>query len=340
MSAEVFASSNKWREEATITNEGPFNIDDIQPGREFDVPGSGHFYSETVRFSDGVTYQKRLGVPGTLDTYQTPVVFTSPWFTGIDGFNTEIAKRLTARGIPVLIIGAPTMPTEQFSGIEEEGVLNHDVAAEQQILDFEEGAAGISFRKVICYGYSRGGMEGYGLVATAAANNRQIAYFDFVDPCLEHAPGETERNIGDLVRYFGKEALSAGVIVGRNKHPIRMLRSFEIGPRSVRQHANIGRALFRGEAGKLAVSVPEDAVGLITLFNSSRLNHAADWKRVYAHHPYVSFKDKPGLHATGIEFVLSRTSIDRIELAAQLADNSDTVGLRTTHWNEMPDESA
>lgn len=313
---------------AVETSAPPAAIVDYGPQHWDRVGHLGNALTDSVRMDDGSSYQRRLYEPHQ-QRYDVPVTVTTPWFTGINGETADIAEKLMNEGMPVLVVSAPKPAGINLNNLHRLISLKRDAEVHHRILNDYEQIIGDT-PTIISYGFSRGAMDGFGIQQLAGQHGRKVAYFDYLDPCVEHPLTPEDCRPDKLMLYLGQEALAAARTLLKPEGWQRLLRTAGDSAHLL-QHTAVAFSVFSGEAGELARSVPIDAVGRLAFLAHSHFNHVDTYSKVFAQHPNIHFAPAPGYHASGNTRAQQASAVQRIVYAQQLVRANEP--LESVDWS-------
>ena len=266
--------------------------------------------TDSVRFDTGLTYKRRLYTPAD-PRYETPVSMDTPWGTDLDGIDDDVAKLLMAAGVTVASIEAPTVQLADVSHLTRLVSLADDARAHHAILNDYQERYGVPTEHIINYGFSRGAMVGLAVTSTAVDYQRQVDYFEYVDPTVEHRLSDTDRQPADVLDYLGHEAMAL-LFSGLTEHGARRVAHALWSSRHLLQHAAVGYSIFSGNTGDFARQIPPSAAGHITFFDHSRWNHAAEYRRDLMGCSDIAFNTIKGYHTPSNRPAVWKASVQRI----------------------------
>ena len=282
----------------------------VSPVRYEAIGRMGVTLTDSVRLNTGLTYKRRLYTPAD-PRYETPVTMDTPWGTDLDGIDDDVARLLMAAGVTVASIEAPTVQLADVSHLTGLVSLADDARAHHAILNDYQERYGVSTRRIINYGFSRGAMVGLAVTSTAVDYERQVDYFEYVDPTVEHQLSDTDRQPSDVLNYLGHEAMAL-LFSGLTEHGASRVAHALWSSRHLLQHAAVGFSIFRGDTGDFARQVPPSATGHITFFDHSRWNHAADYQRDLMGCSGIGFDTIDGYHTLSNRPAVWKASVQRI----------------------------
>ncbi len=260
------------------------------------------------------------------------VTYTTPWCTGLTGFNMEIGSEIASLGLPVIAVG----PERSSSGhiirnlgrvvMGQQTVLEHDVKAHHLILDFLGIMQLAEVERIINFGYSRGAMIAFGLNATAKEHNRSIIYNALLDPCLASRSELKDLKVCTIGRYLINELGSTVQEVGalpKNEYT-DLLKSASLHPNFWAQQLITGIGIFKGESGQFLNGIPEDSFLDLTFFSKSIFNQFNIWINSLSTQQFLKVRMQEGYHTRGINPDVWKPVIGRIALVNQLHSQGAT----------------
>lgn len=250
---------------------------------------------------EGYSYSAIVGIPKEI-TSPVPIVETTAWFMGLEGYYRHEALSYMGAGNFVVIVGAEgsnrscTDHGGRLSGITLEksaaAVLNFAGEIVDQYDDTDDN-------NYLLKGASRGAMVGMGMQVLADDYDKHILYSDLTAPCFPR-PFNPLRDTYGLTRFVVNEPQTL-VSLGF-KMPLSLLRryhaSVDLHPASLLHQLAITAPLFSGEAGDLArlIDPTTDPHMHITTFGRDLLSMHKDWERIFADHQFVRVTPLKGSH--------------------------------------------
>lgn len=323
--AERLQSFSPTLSEALFETEQPFSVVDVVQSEAVDVSNLGSVTEETIFFDDDSSYQHLLFLPYKPKPNAPVVTKTTAWCTSIKGFNSNVATMLMSEGIAVDLVAPPHVGVEDFFRLPTAVKLDHDVAAHQKILSLDMERGIIDTSRVVLPGDSRGGQVAMGLSATATDYDREVLYFDLTDPCLEHRLSKEEIKPLPLMRYLGSELVNGFVTFVENLTPSEVITSFPVTPNALAQDVAVGFSLFSTGSGRYINAIPRDAVGRVTFFVGSVLNHREKYKERFDSMPNVIVDEIEGFHLDIAKRSHTKNSVLRVGRAAWLASEGEDI---------------
>lgn len=265
----------------------------------------GTLYTDAVTMSDGHTYPVVIGKPNKPIT-ETPIVFTTAWFTSTHGHNRHVLLRFMEAGFSGVLIGSEGVhrfsDEKQISARQRAKALGSialsaSAHSMHEILN-EADARDIDAEGVILLGESRGAMVGMGFLAYAPLYRRIVSRADLSAPCFPekldicHIPELAQQIVSEpraALKFFGSISLSRMV-----HYP----STVDLHPQSLAFQLATAPALFGGEAGALARHIPIDQQLHITTFKGDFASMPAAWDDIFAQHLYYSRDEVEGAHVS------------------------------------------
>lgn len=311
--------------EAVFEAAADFAIVDVVQSEARDVSNLGTVTDERVFFDDGSSYRHRLFLPYAPKPNAPIVTDTTAWCTSINGFNSNVATMLMGEGISVDLVAPQDVGVENILHLPTVVKLDHDVLAHQKILDNDMERGVLNTSKVVLPGDSRGGQVAMGISATASHFDREVVYFDLTDPCLEHRLTKEEIKPIALVRYLGSELVNGFFTFVENLTPAEVIASFPVTPNALAQDVAVGFSLFSTGSGRYVNAIPRDAVGRVTFFVGSVLNHREEYKERFDSMPNVIVDEVEGFHLDIAKRSHTKNSVLRVGRAAWLASEGEDI---------------
>lgn len=294
----------------------------------------GTVATHNIVMSDASAYDFRVFEPHNPVT-DIPVSFTPAWFTSIDfGHNYDAAKLLLARGIPSIVVSQQRVGYKDLLHLNGITQIPRDIHVQHQILDLVHTETGTETDQVIMMGFSRGSMVGFGVHALAASYDRTIPYFDYRDPCLAHVLTDGERDPRTIAAYVIKEGVHSIKNVASEVRPRQLLKVIRTMIADLPSNVAAGYSIFSVAAGEFAKHLPPDAIGHVSFYEDSELNHRAEWHDILEAYPHVSDDDENGMHLDGMHPDQWIPAVGRVSLASSMLANSED--LRTMTWTTSP----
>lgn len=301
----------------------------------------GHFSRTLVTFNDGSQYEDQTCEPLN-QRYDVGVTMTTPWWTRLEGYNTEVQKLLARSGVASDLVGPPEFPRGGFNmlrGIKniEHLVENAHDASAQLVLAREAADKGLFHPSLLmAMGYSRGGMIGWDLLAYDSDFGFNVMYTESNDPCLILPVSIDDIDLKDpgTYKYLPKEF--AAMLHAVRNHDFEVLLNMAKTGRAalhVLQHLAVGFALFEGQAGWHLGSIPPGKVGAIRLYDQSLGNQGEVLKSVLSEFPYLYFKNKHGLHMSGMNPTVREAAVGRVLLASRMIEQDEP--LSSVAWDTV-----
>lgn len=253
--------------------------------------------------------------------FDIAATYTTPWCTDLGGFNQIMGEALADQGMVVAAVSPERLKGAQLLQRFGSLALEHDVHAQLAILESLDEETRTKPGTSIDVGYSRGAMVGFGVNVYSSQYGRDIAYSDYIDPCLAHGVGVRDVNWPEIPGYLGREvfALAKG-LAHSSPATLRKMARYAMPPSATfwLQQVAVGKALFSGQAGDFITEMHPDTPGHVTLYTSSRFNHAADYQDVLSRYPHIVTREEPGYHLTGVEPRVRHGVLGRIVMAQHL----------------------
>lgn len=247
-----------------------------------------------------------------------------PLATRVNGYNTYIARKLAAAGMPVRIVG-----TNQTRGHS----MLHDAQATLTILDAADGSYSYDARpyqagQSIDVGYSMGAMKDNAKLALAPLFGRTIRLSKQIDPCIAEpvsmsdvvsldTAGYLLRDAAEIPRIFLESVRETGW-----KRTSRRMRQWigtiGLGPAYSLTSADKWRTIITGEAGTFLPAVPVETPIVMHAFASSRLNHSAVFERQLSGFLYARVLHEPGYHLSAADHRVIENLVEDVVTAQEL----------------------
>lgn len=266
-----------------------------------------------------------------------PVFFTTPYLTGIDGYNRNIAHQTTAMGYPTVLVGP-------YGGVHHEDgrkpalfpeTIGRTVLGMEAIYDELSESSSYDLRR-IRLGESRGAMMA--LAGMGIEKPGSTLYADLVAPCFPRPPKLHE--IPALAVQPTREAIttlrSLPHIVGKSIRELSFdrLKYLMRTGNDIRHReyilgaAGIGLALMYGKTGAFAGHIARSQPMHIRFFESDDMSMSDEWQTIFAGYPHVAVEHAPGSHMRIADPNLHSLDNTRARLKAlgeELKANSTTI---------------
>ena len=304
-------------------------IEDFEENRSNQRTRDGiDFNIHRILLSDQSVYEIQVFKPKQLSSSKDnlTVTYTTPWCTGLTGFNTDIGSEIAGLGLPVVAVGPERSSSRHIIrnlgrvALGQQPVLEHDAKAHHLILDFLGVLQLAEVDKIINFGYSRGAMIAMGLNAMAKEHHRKIIYNALLDPCLASRPEPKDLKICTIGRYLIKELGSTVQEVSSlpKEDYAHLLKSVSLDPNFWLQQIITGIGIFKGESGQFMDSIPEDSFLDFTFFSKSIFNQFNIWVNSLSTQQFLKVRMQEGYHTSGINPEVWRPAIGRIALVNRL----------------------
>lgn len=306
---------------------------------------NNRFYRFKATTDDSLKYTGQIFLPGDHEqNFHHTIVYTTPWLTDLDGFNTNIGLEFARNGFKAISLSPehPGLPeaVNHFKNVlfNNQDNLSRDAHSYHQILNhFNEFKSvenlTIDSSNVILFGYSRGSMVGLGINALAKMYNRKIVYNEFIDLCLEHSVRNMNIKPQTIFPNLIEEALSGLKELGHmNRQELsHVLQTLPPNIPSFLEQITTGISLFRGETGKFIQDIPPDQnITSVTFFENSLFNQQKEWEYILKDSlKYIHIEKMKGYHLTGMNKEVLSRSIARLILFEKLQENN--FSLEETH---------
>lgn len=258
--------------------------------------GLGTTWIEEWRMDDGTTFDVSINEPLS-HAGDVVVVKDTAWGTQVRGFNEDTARIFMSLGLKLVIKGP-----EKNAAIP----LSHSAHNTHKVLDRIETIGFHEKGYALVDGYSRGAMIGFGTVAYAQDNDREIIFANLVDPCIPRPL--TELGSDDLIevaKHAPAELLTAGWQLGKLAlNPLKAWhyrRTPNISVAGAKEFINTGKAVFSGEAGSMAANMPDDARAVVVFYLNSCANEVKIYQDLLAGKPDVDIKLTGRGHLSGMD---------------------------------------
>lgn len=264
----------------------------------------GNIWTEVVYMSDGTPYEVVVGEPIKRIT-DTPVVFTTAWFTSVEGHNKHTLQKVLELGYPAVLVGPEGGYKPDHVKLKEARRQAKEISLPRsahnmaQILGYTQPRYHHDEKQLITIGESRGAMVGMGIIPYAAQNDKEVIYSDYVAPCFAEGIEwhELVKLRGQLPHELGSLAVAfAEISVKRLVH-----LPGTINPRThyLLHAAHTWEALSNGDAGALARYIPEDQPLQITAFRGDLAGQLKVWRDdIFSEHNQVHISEARGGHLT------------------------------------------
>lgn len=278
--------------------------------------GLGTTWIEEWRMDDGTTFDVSINEP-RFHSGDIVVVKDTAWGTQVRGFNEDIARTFMSLGLKLVIKGP-----EKNSDIP----LSHSAHNTHKVLDRVEQLGFHEKGYAMVDGYSRGSMIGFGTIAYAEQNHRKIIFANLMDPCVARSLDELNADdFFDIAKHAPAEILTAGYQLGKLAlNPIKAWhyrRTSDLSAAGLAQFIRTGKAVFSGEAGVLAASMPEDTIARVIFYLNSCANDVGTYEQILDRFPGVEIRHTGRGHLSGMdERGLGNMALAFSGIATQLRD--------------------
>ncbi|MEO6513542.1 MAG: hypothetical protein ABIR37_02520 [Candidatus Saccharimonadales bacterium] len=260
---------------------------------------------------DGSVYELDAFFPHQTK-FDVPVLYTTPWFTDLRGFNSIYGKELARRGIVSYAI-SPERSSNPVDRVTHLGriSLQHDAYAQHRILEAIDDKGDGSY---MSHGYSRGALLALGMKAMEDQFGHHQVYADCIDPPLEHAVRPSEMDLQSLAPYFRDEAkeLVRSLTSHQVAEYLNMVRTIRLSGEFWVDQIATGFRLFTGQGGTFINNLPKDTRMHILHFEGSIFNHALYWQKRLEGFSGITCVSEPGLHMSGFRRDVISASIGRL----------------------------
>jgi len=290
-------------ENGTFAQVGEYITDTTFP--QYHTTGSLH--TDAAVMKDGTTYAILRAVPNEPITDIT-IGLTPAWWTSTRGHNRHTIEHFMRLGVPGIAVGieGSYRGSQQITILQEiNGLLKHSLLRSShhihRILDVIESkheSLQVHTQDIILLGESRGAMVGKGILGLAQKYDRNIPYADLTAPCFPEKFSMTKAP--NLMKQVAHEPLEFLKIFGSIglRGLVHYPASIDLHPHAIVNNLAIGPALFSGDAGVLAESIPLDQNMHITTFHDDFASMPQVWKAIYQDHRGVRIKQIEGAHLT------------------------------------------
>lgn len=286
------------------------------------------FNIHRILLSDQSSFEIQVFKPKKLSSSRDnlTVTYTTPWCTGLEGFNTDIGSEIASLGLPVVAVGPERSSSRHIIrnlgrvALGHQPVLEHDAKAHHLILDFLGTLQLAEVDKIINFGYSRGAMIGIGLNAMAEEHRRSIVYNALIDPCLASRPELKDLKVCTIGRYLLNELGSTVQEISAlpKEDYAHLLKSASLDPNFWLQQVITGIGMFKGESGQFMSGIPEDSFLDLTFFSKSIFNQFNIWINSLSTQQFLKVRMQEGYHTGGINPDVWKPAIGRIALVNRL----------------------
>jgi len=282
--------------------------------------GIGYFERYDITFDDGSHYQEQKAMP-LHQQYDAGVTMTTPWWTRIPGYNTEVQKELAKQGIASDLVGPPEFKFnfKSLSHFFSQFQMDHDAAA--QLTLYKDAAKEGLFNEhdLMGTGYSRGGMILWYLLAYEKQFGLNFTYFDSNDPCLVEpfSPKDIDLRDIDTYTYVFREIMAGREAIKRHSwlERLKILKTLELGRHALLQHVAVGASFIDGQTGKALPHISKQKTGSVRLYDGSIGNQGDKLKKHLIDYPYIHYGDRRGLHMSGMSPNVRRAAVGRLAIA-------------------------
>ena len=262
---------------------------------DFEQVGKARYYKEkgvTTRYevvlSDGSEYKVNVGLPAN---QISPIaeLSTTPYTTGLNGFNFHHMLKAMEHGFPAIKISAET---------NWEGRLSQARTAHNMLRTFEAAVSNtelgtvVDEKSLVLTGISRGAMLALAVRAHATYENISVPYQNTIVPCY---PRPADLGIEEL-QQLPKETLALARHLTSLPLPLltKYPKSLDISKAGLRYHLAAIPLLTSGEAGMFRHHIPKDAAGYMTIYKDDLMCMGETWVEDYKDFPNMHIVDASG----------------------------------------------
>jgi len=267
-----------------------------------EIPGVGALRHVGLVSKQGYGYDALVGIP-EIQQSDAPVIGASAWFTGTDGHNEHLVRKLMQDGNYVLFSGAEgsykpaerVKPKTTISLANSAATLMSFAYCQAEKLQREGHDVDPVNRRVV--GESRGAMIGMGVTALDSAFNQHVTKSVLVAPCLAKRV-DTLVDTGRVVEQVASEPFRTLQLIGSLgiNRGFHYLRTVDPNWHSIRHQIAIGGALFSGEAGEFPTHIPLEKQMHLTFFDNDFASMQSEWSALFSNHQNVTVDIQPGRH--------------------------------------------
>lgn len=250
--------------------------------------GKGVTSRYEVALSDGSEYKVNIGLP---ETQVSPIAeaSTTPFTTGLNGFNFHHLLKAIEHGFPAIKISAETKWQGELTQARTSSNCLRIIDACLEHTDLNT----ITQEKSLALtGVSRGAMLALAMRALASYEGRTIPYINTIVPCYPRPAGLGAKELEQLP----KEALALGRHLLSLPLPLlsRYPSSLDIHKAGLKYHFAAIPMLTSGEAGTFRHHIPKDAAGYMTIYKDDLMCMGDTWIEDYKDFPNMHIVDASG----------------------------------------------
>lgn len=295
-----------------------------EPFRDFETTETGGtLYSELVHFEDSlgrlVVREATISEPNgnIMPIMPFPVVETDPWTTGALGLNRDKIRHYTDMGFPVVWLHH----AGKESPIAKDKSTSRSAHQMHALLDALQPHHDADLSQVVLRGYSRGNMTGEKFIATAENYGRLVPASDMDAVCFTRDMTHKEK-IEAIIRQVPGEATGLGrVAIGLLKRAVKerdpgllieYAQTLDPHPKNLVQEFMWAPALINASVGKSIDRLPEDTVGIRTIFTKDYMSQRFESERLYARLQGIQVITEKGAHVAGADPKYLEKSLGRL----------------------------
>jgi hypothetical protein len=310
---------------------------------------TGILHQDAAIMKDGTAYAVLRAVPNDPITDMT-IGLTPAWWTSTRGHNRHTIEHFMRLGVPGVAIGIEgsyrtqqqTTVLQQVQGLFNQSLLrsSHHIHRILDVIDSNNESLSVHTKDMILLGESRGAMIGKGILGLATKYNRNIPYADITAPCFPEKFSVTKTP--NLMKQVIREPLEFVKLFGSIglRSLIHYPASIDLHPHAIANNISIGPALFSGDAGKLAATIPREQNMHITTFHDDFASMPHVWEDIYKQHSNVRIKRIEGAHLTiahsrTLEYIDKRIFALLLEVEHVGSKKAEDLDFSTVHLSDV-----
>jgi hypothetical protein len=309
---------------------------------------TGTLHNDAAVMKDGTAYAVLRAVPHEPIT-DIVIGLTPAWWTSTRGHNRHTIEHFMRLGVPGIAIGiegsyrgAPQETVlQEINGLRQHSLLrsSHHMHRILDAIESKHETLSVHTQDMILLGESRGAMIGKGILGLASEYDRNIPYADLTAPCFPEKFSITKTP--NLVKQIAYEPLEFIKMFGSIslRSLIHYPASIDLHPRAIANNIAIGPALFSGDAGLLAGSIPLEQNMHITTFHDDFASMPDAWEDIYEEHQNVRIKRIEGAHLTiahsrTLEYIDRRIFALLLEIEHVGSKNAEDLDFSKVHLHD------
>ncbi|HCR55543.1 TPA: hypothetical protein DIV49_01090 [Candidatus Saccharibacteria bacterium] len=261
----------------------------------------GTVYRHDVKTTDGLYRASSVYIPDQriATGYPFTLAIDTPWFTGTQGHNDDLASLLMRElGVSVVLVG-PEYSTQQSGCLLDPRRLAKVAFTTLNIPQALSAESSVEItaaladhhdlqRQIVKLGESRGGMVSMAVHPYARTRELGYIYYDLTDPCVAERLFEEPKDVLDLAKFSLYESIGAakvGLKLAKEQALRQKAGTIPLQPEFLAGATlATSRAIASGEAGQFPSWMPHDsAVHLLSMLKNT-MSSAEAWPEKFANH--------------------------------------------------------